>query len=119
MMPTKLPLEILKFEGNPGDNPTNHVFSFHMWCSSNSITNGSIYFRLLQCTLIRAVMKWYVDQPRETRSTLISLATAFLSYFQLPLCYDTNTELLTSLHQSLATHLFDHVQEWHRRSSVC
>lgn len=61
-MPTKLPLDIPKFEGNPGEDPTNHVRSFHMWCSSNSITEDSIYLHLFQCTLARVAAKWYVDQ---------------------------------------------------------
>jgi hypothetical protein len=28
-MPTKLPSDIPKFEGKPGDDPTNHVMTFH------------------------------------------------------------------------------------------
>jgi hypothetical protein len=32
-MPTKLPLDIPKFEGKPGDDLANHVMTFHLWCS--------------------------------------------------------------------------------------
>lgn len=59
--------------------------------------------------LTGAATKWYVDQPRETHYTLVNLATTFVSYFQLPLCYDTGTEILTSFHQTHATCLSNHV----------
>jgi hypothetical protein len=41
-MPTKLPLDIQKFKGKAGDDPANHVMTFHLWCSSNSIMDDSI-----------------------------------------------------------------------------
>jgi hypothetical protein len=41
-MPTKLPLDIPKFEGKAGDDPANHVMNFHLWCSSNNIMDDSI-----------------------------------------------------------------------------
>jgi hypothetical protein len=41
-MPTKLPLDIPKFEGKLGDDPANHVMTFHLWCSSNNIMDDSI-----------------------------------------------------------------------------
>jgi hypothetical protein len=47
-MPTKLPSDIPKFEGKAGDDPTNHVMNFHLWCSSNSIMDDSIRLRLFQ-----------------------------------------------------------------------
>ena len=88
-MPTKFPSYIIKFGGNLREYPTNHFFSFHMWFSSHSITDDSICLWLFQHTLIRAIAKWYVDQPKETHSTLATLTTTFISYFQLPLYYDT------------------------------
>jgi hypothetical protein len=45
-MPTKLPSDIPKFEGKAGDDPANHVMTFHLWCSSNSIMDDSIRLRL-------------------------------------------------------------------------
>lgn len=93
-MLTKLPLDIPKFEGNWREDPTNHVCSFHMWCSSNFIIKGSIHLLLFQRMLIGAIVKWYVDQPRATHSTLVTLSIAFLSYILLPLHYDTSTKLL-------------------------
>ena len=40
---------------------------------------------------------------------------AFLTHFQLPVCYETGTHLLTSLKQDRATHISDHIREWRRR----
>jgi hypothetical protein len=41
-MPTKISLDIPKFEGKAGDDLANHVMTFHLWCSSNSIMENSI-----------------------------------------------------------------------------
>ena len=81
-MPNKLPSDIPKFKGNTREDPTNHVFSFYMWCSSNSITDDSIFFRLFQRTFTGEAMKWYVDQNSASHSTFVSLAKVFLSHFQ-------------------------------------
>lgn len=43
------------------------------------------------------------------------MAMAFLTHFQLPIRYETGTELITSLHQSTSTHISDHIHEWRRR----
>ena len=80
-MPTKLPSYISKFEGNPKEDPTNHVHSFPMWCSSNSITEDSIHI-LFKYRLTKGdATKWYFDQPRATHSTFVTLSKAFLAYF--------------------------------------
>jgi hypothetical protein len=60
-MPTKLPSEIPNFEGKVGDDPANHVMTFHLWCSSNNIMDDSIRLPLFQCTLTGPSAKWYVD----------------------------------------------------------
>lgn len=60
-MPTQLCSDIPKFEGIGGEDPTNHVRSFHMWFSSNSIIDDSVCIRLSQCMLIGEAYKWYVD----------------------------------------------------------
>jgi len=65
------------------------------------------------------MLQWYVDYPTASHSISAMLAKAFLSYFQLPLRYDTDTGLLTPFLQSSVTRLSDHVQEWHRRRSTC
>ena len=36
-------------------------------------------------------------------------------HFQLPIQYETGTDLLTSLRQTTATHISDHIHEWRRR----
>ena len=41
-MPTKIPLEIHKFEGKGREDPQNHIMSFHLWCSSKNIVDDSI-----------------------------------------------------------------------------
>ena len=40
---------------------------------------------------------------------------AFLTHFQLPIRYETGTDLLISLRQSTSTHISDHIHEWRRR----
>jgi hypothetical protein len=56
-VPTNLPLYILKFEGKNGEDHGDHVTTFHLWCSSNSLNDDSIRLILFQCTLIRVVVK--------------------------------------------------------------
>jgi hypothetical protein len=41
-MPTKLPSDIPKFEAKPNEDPGDHVTTFHLWCSSNSLKDDSI-----------------------------------------------------------------------------
>ena len=53
--------------------------------------------------------KWYLDQASSSHTTFVTLAWDFLSYFQLPLHYDTGTKLLTSFRQLSMTRLSDHV----------
>lgn len=72
-MLTMLPLDIPKFEGNDGEDPTNHVYSFHMWCLSNSIADDYIRLRLFECTLTGDATKWYVDQLATSHSIFVML----------------------------------------------
>ena len=44
-----------------------------------------------------------------------SLETVFLTHFQLPICYETGIDLLTSLRKNTSTHISDHIHEWRRR----
>jgi hypothetical protein len=41
-MPTKLPLDIPKFEGKAGEDPANHFMTFHLCFTSNNIIDDSI-----------------------------------------------------------------------------
>lgn len=31
------------FDGKPGEDPNNHVMTYHLWCSSNSLIDDSIH----------------------------------------------------------------------------
>jgi hypothetical protein len=111
----KLPSDIPKFDGKAGEDPNNHVMTFHLWCSSNSLMDDSIRLRLFQRTLTEAVAKWYIELPRGFFSDFNTLAMDFLTHYQLPIRYDTGTEILTSFKQSTSTHISDHIHEWRRR----
>jgi hypothetical protein len=39
VIPAKLPSDIPKFDGKAGEDPNNHVMTFHLWCSSK-LLNG-------------------------------------------------------------------------------
>jgi hypothetical protein len=118
-MPTKLPSDIPKFEGKAGDDPANHVMTFHLWCSSNSIMEDSVRLRLFQRTLTGPSAKWYVEERSGSHATFESLAKAFLTFFQLPIRHDNGLELLSNFKQTSATHIADHIHEWRRRRSLC
>jgi hypothetical protein len=113
-MPTKLPSDIPKFEGKAGDDPANHVMTFHLWCSSNSIMDNSIRLRLFQRTLTGPSAKWYVEEKSGSHGTFESLAKAFLTFFQLPIRHDSGLELLSNFKQTSTTHITDHIHEWRR-----
>ena len=44
----KLPSNIPKFNGKPGEDPKSHVMNFHCWCCSNSLMDDSICLHLFQ-----------------------------------------------------------------------
>jgi hypothetical protein len=115
VIPAKLPSDIPKFDGKPGEDPNNHVMTFHLWCSSNSLMDDSIHLHLFQRTLTGSAAKWYIELQRGTFQDFNSLAMDFLTHFQLPIHYETGTELLTSLHQTNSVHISDHIHEWRRR----
>ena len=79
-----------------GEDPQNHIMSFHLWHSSNNIVDDSIRSKLFQCTLTGAIAKWYIEIPHATYLDFSSLALMFLQYFQLPICYDEGMETLLS-----------------------
>ena len=80
-MPTKIPLDIPKFEGKVGEDPQNHIMEFHLWCSSNNIVDDFVRLRLFQCTLTGVVAKWYLNLPHATYPDFSSLDSMFLQYF--------------------------------------
>ena len=72
-IPNKLPSDIPKFEGKAVEDPGEHVTTFHLWCSSNSLHGDSICLRLFQRTLMGPVVKWYIDLSRELMLCLMIL----------------------------------------------
>jgi hypothetical protein len=73
-MPTKLPLDIPKFEEKMGDNLANHIMTFHLWFSSNNIMDDSVRFRLFHRTLTGPSTKWYVEEKYGSHVTFEYLA---------------------------------------------
>nr|KUM47695.1 hypothetical protein ABT39_MTgene5882 [Picea glauca]QHR92093.1 hypothetical protein Q903MT_gene6129 [Picea sitchensis] len=109
MILAKLLLDITKFEGKVGEDPVNHVMTFHPWCSSNSLMNDSICLCLFQQTLTGVAVKWYIELPWASFSDFSSLEIEFFTHFQLPVRYETGTKLLTSLRKNASTHISDHI----------
>jgi len=114
-VPTKIPGDCPKFDGKAGEDPQAHVMTYHLWCSSNSWLDDSIWLCLFQWTLVGSTAKWYIELARRSFQHFNSLVMAFLTHFQLSIRYKTGTHLLTSLKQTMATHISDHIHEWRRR----
>jgi hypothetical protein len=115
VIPAKPSFDIPKFDGKYSEDPNNHVMNFHLWCSSNSLMDDSVCLRLFQRTLTGSATKWYIELPRASFHNFTSFAMYFLTHFQLPIRYETSTELLTSLRQTDSVHISDHIHEWRRR----
>ena len=111
-MPTKLPSNIPKFEGKARECLQNHIMTFHIWCSSNSIVYDLIRLRLFQRTLTGVAAKWYIELPQAKYPDFNSLDFMFLQYFQLPDGYDEGVEILLSCRQNTVTNITDHIHEW-------
>ena len=98
--------------------PLMHVTTFHLcWCS-NSLNHDFVRLRLFQRTLIGFAMKWYIELFGSIYCTFNDLSMAFLNHFQLLICYDAGTDLLSTFCQDKSTHIFDHIQEWRRRKRL-
>jgi hypothetical protein len=59
--------------------------------------------------------KWYIDLPQGLFNDFNTLSMAFLMHYQLPIRYETETEILIYFKQSSSTHISDHIHEWWRR----
>jgi hypothetical protein len=108
-MPTKFPSDIPKFEAKPNEDPGDHVTTFHLWCSSNSLKDDSVQLQLFQHTLIGSATKWYIELDHSRYSSFGKLVMAFLNHFQLPVRYDAGTEMLTNFEQTTTDHISDHI----------
>ena len=113
-VPVKIPIDILKFEGKIGDDPSSHITTYHLWCVSNSMLDDSIKLCLFPRTLTKNAAKWFIELPTSSFRDFGSLAMAFLTHFQLVIRYETGMDLLTSLRQNITTHISDHIHEWRR-----
>jgi hypothetical protein len=109
--PTKFPSDIPKFEGKPGEDPGDHVTTFHLWCSSNSLKDESVQLHLFQRTLVGGVVKWYIELDSLKYSYFNNMAMVFLNHFQLPMRYDADTKLLPNFKQMKDVHIYDHIRE--------
>jgi hypothetical protein len=72
----------------------------------------SIHLHIFQRTVMGFVVKWYIELPRGFFIDFNTLAMAFLNHYQLPIHYETGTEILSSFKQTKATHISDHIHEW-------
>ena len=72
-MPTKFPIDIPKFEGKSGEDPSNHVMTYHLWSASNSLIDDSICLRLSHRTLIGLAAKWYIELPRGSFNVIFQI----------------------------------------------
>jgi hypothetical protein len=117
-MPTKFPSDIPKFKGKPGEDSGDHMTNFHLWCSSNSLRDDSVQFLIFKSTLIRGVVKWYIELDRSRYSYFNNLAMVFLNHFQLPVRYDVDIKLLANFVKTKDDHISNHIQEWQHRKSL-
>jgi hypothetical protein len=111
-MSTKFPLDIPNFEAKPNEDLGDHVTTFHLWFSSNSLKYDTVQLRLFQHTLIGSAMKWYIELDRSRYSYFSELAMTFLNHFQLPVRCDVGTEMLANFEQTTMDHISDHIREW-------
>jgi hypothetical protein len=118
VIPAKLPSDILKFDGKHGEEPNNHIMNFHLWCSSNSLMDDYIWLHLFQHTLTSTTTKWYIKLQCRTFQYFNSLSMDFLTHFQLPIHYETDTKIVSFLCHTNSVHIFDHTHEWRRRQRL-
>lgn len=119
MIPHKIPSNIPKFNGIPSEDPSNNVMTFHIWYSSNTLNDDLIRLFPFQRTLTGPTAKWYIEFPRASFDNFNTLATTFLTHFQLPIRYETRMELLTNFKQMTTTHISNHIHVWrHHRQMV-
>ena len=68
-IPVKISVDISKFDGRMGEDPTSHITSYHLWCVSNSMLDDSINLHIFPHNLTRNASKWFTEIP--TTSLLI------------------------------------------------
>ena len=80
-IPVKLRSYIPNFDGKQGEDPKNHVMTFHLWCSSNSLMDDSVRLSLFHQNLTSMTTKWYIELPQQTFVYFNLLETYFLTHF--------------------------------------
>ena len=81
IVPNNLPLDIPKFKDKPREYLSEHVTTFHLWCSSNSLHEDLIHLRLFQRTLTGPAAKWYIELPMGAFALFDDLVMTFLNHF--------------------------------------
>jgi len=113
-MPSKLPSKILKSNGKPGEDPSTHIMTYHLWFSSNSLMDHSVRLCLFRRSTTKSVVEWYIKLQGASFKSFNDLEMVFMMHYQLPIRCEIGTELLTSLCQDTATPISDHIHEWRR-----
>ena len=80
-VPIKIPTDIPKFDGKTGEDPTNHITTYHLWCVSNSFLDDSIKLWLFPRTLTGNAMKCFIELPTASFFDFQTLVIAFLTHF--------------------------------------
>jgi hypothetical protein len=74
--------------------------------------DDSVRLHLSQRSLTGVVAKWYIELKGSYFKSFNDMDVVFFMHYQLPIQYEIGTEILTSLSQNNATHIFDHIHEW-------
>ena len=74
-----------------------------------------VHLRIFHQTLTSTVANWSIELPQHLFMEFNSLAIVFLTHFQLPIHYKTGTDLFTSAHQNISTHISGHIHDWRRQ----
>jgi hypothetical protein len=107
VIPAKLSSDIHKFNVKLGEDPNNHVTTFHLWFSSNCLMDDSILLRLFQRTLTGATMKWYIELSRNSFVNFNFLAMDFLTHFLLHIRYEESHEIPTLEDETFRKDFYD------------
>ena len=66
IIPAKFPYDIPKFDDKPGEDPNNHIMTFPLWCSPNSLMDDSIQLFIFHRTLTVSTAKWHIELQHNT-----------------------------------------------------
>jgi hypothetical protein len=102
-MPTKIPLDIPKFDGKLGEDPSMDIMTYHLWCSSNSLMGESVRLCHFQISLTISATKWYIQLEGDSFKFFNDLEMMSLTHYQFPIHYNIGIDLLTSLYYKDST----------------